>query len=275
MNAARRSRVLVWLDPTAPQEASLEVLAGLGSASEILGLFVEDSTLLNLSRLRVAREVTFEGSTGQQMDQQRIEQQFRVHGERMRTLFETAARKIRANHSFRVARGDLRTELLSVSAGFDMLVLVHSRHHFGARLNVRTQLGDLLTGGPRTLVFVQEQWRTGQRVVALFDHSPANEAALRTGAAIASAEGLELSVLLPDVADEQRLELHERAREILGDDTFYSFRTIAAGDVNALVRAADAEHARVLVVPGVEPTDTKRLITELLDRVSCSLIVAR
>lgn len=275
MNAASRYRVLVWLDPTAPQEASLEVLAGLGSASEILGLFVEDSTLLNFSRLRVAREVTFEGSTGQQMDQQRIEQQFRVHGERMRTLFETAARKISASHSFRVARGELRTELLSVSAGFDILVLVHSRHHFGTRLNVRAQLGDLLTGGPRTLVFVQEQWRTGQRVVALFDRSPANEAALRTGAAIAAAEGLELSILLPDVADEQRLELHERAREILGDDTFYSFRTIAAGDVNALVRAADAENARVLVVPGAEPTDTKPLVTELLDRVSCSLIVAR
>ncbi len=275
MNAASRSRVLVWLDPTAPQEASLEVLAGLGSASEILGLFVEDSTLLNLSRLAVAREVTFEETTAQQLDQRRIEQQFRVHGARMRNLFETAARKLSVSHSFRVARGELCTELLSVSAGFDMLVLAHSRHHFGTRLNVRAQLAKLLSGGPRTLVFVQEQWRTGQRVVALFDGSPASEAALRAGAAIAGSEGMELSVLLPNVADELHLQLRDQATEVLGDHVIHSFRNLGEDDTDELVRAANAEHARVLVVPGAEPTDTEQLVTELLDRVSCSLIVAR
>ena len=275
MNAPSRSRVLVWLDPTVPQEALLEALASLGSASEILGLFVEDSTLLSLSRLAVAREVTFEGTTAQQLDQRRIEQQFRVHGARMRHLFETAARKLSASHSFRIARGELRTELLNVSAGFDMLVLAHSRHHFGARLNVRAQLGKLLIGGPRTLLFVQERWRTGQRVVALFDGSPASKVALRAGAAIARSEGMELSILLPNVADEVRVQLRDQVTEALGDLAIHSFTNLAANDIDELVRAADAEHARVLVVPGAEPTDTEQLVTELLDRVSCSLIVAR
>ena len=54
MNDGPRSRIVVWLDPNAPQEASLPALAGLGATAEILGLFVEDLDLLDLSRLEGA-----------------------------------------------------------------------------------------------------------------------------------------------------------------------------------------------------------------------------
>ena len=49
------------------------------------------------------------------------------------------------------------------------------------------QLAELLSGGPPTLVFVQEQWRTGQRIIALFDGSAASEVALQTAAALIDA----------------------------------------------------------------------------------------
>jgi hypothetical protein len=86
---------------------------------------------------------------------------------------------------------------------------------------------------------------------------------------------MELSVLLPNVADELHLQLRDQATEVLGDHAIHSFRNLGEDDTDELVRAANAEHARVLVVPGAEPTDTEQLVTELLDRVSCSLIVAR
>ena len=197
------SRVVVWLDPTAPQQDSLQVLAGLGATVEILGLFVEDISLIELSHLPVAREFTFEGPAAKLIDQQNVERQFRAHGNRMQKVFETAVRNIGAIHSFRVARGKLFAELLKVSTDCDTLVLSHSRRHFGQRLTIRARLGELLEDGPPTLVFVQEQWRTGQRVAALFDGSPQSEAALRTAASIAGTEGLELSVWLSSVADDR------------------------------------------------------------------------
>jgi len=270
-----RSRILVWLDPSARQEASLEVLPALGSAAEILGLFVEDTNLIEFSRLKIAREVSFEGTTARQMDQRGIERQFRIHGARMRNLFETAARKISASHSFHVVRGELRTELLGMSTNFDVMVLAHSRRHFGPRLTVRAQLSQLLAGGPRTLVFVQEQWRTGRSVVALFDGSPESRAALRAAAAIADSDRLEFSILLPDMGEERGLALRNQITEILSNSTGHSIRVISTHDVDELVCAAEAENARVLVVPGADTADRERLVAELLDRVSCSLIVAR
>jgi hypothetical protein len=276
MNQGSHSRVVVWLDPTAPQENSLQVLACLGAAVEVLGLFVEDLNLLELSRLPVAREFTFEGPAAKLIDHGNVERQFRAHGMRMRKLFETAVRTFGTDHSFRVTRGELCAELLKVSTDCDTLVLSHSRRQFGQRLTFRTRLGKLLESGPPTLVFVQDQWRTGQRVAVLFDGSAQSDAALRTAASIAGSERLELSVWIPDVAEADRRQLQARVSDVLhGGATRLSYRSLTASKVDELVRAASAENPRVLVLPNIGPAETRQLIAELLDRVNCSLIVAR
>lgn len=272
-----RSRVLIWLDPNAPQEASLQVLEGLttGATPEIVGLFVEDINLLQVSGMSVAREITFEGGAVRQPDPARTEQQFRAHAARMRAVFEKAVRTIGGLHSFRVARGELRKELLKTAAEVDTLILAHSRSHFGARLSIRAQLGELLVHGPRTLVLVQERWRTGESVAVMFDGSAVSETALRTASALAASERVSLSVWLPVVDDETRARLQSQAEAVLGDARHLRFRTVAADDIRAMARAADAEGARALVLPGGDTEATARRVPALLDRLSCSLIVVR
>ncbi|MFQ5634755.1 MAG: hypothetical protein ACE5G3_05440 [Gammaproteobacteria bacterium] len=272
MSADSRPRIVVWLDPTAPQQAALQALAGLGAATEILGLFVEDADLLDVSRLSVAREITWDEQTARKMDERRTEQQFRVHGARMRSLFEATARKITTRHSFRVARGVLRNELLKISADYDTLVLTHSRRHFGPRLTIRAQLDDLLSRGPGTLVFVQERWLVGERIVVLFDGSPESDIALRAGAAMAASAHLALAVWVPE---EHRDELEQQAAQALDEPKRCTFRTVAADDVEALGRLADADDARVLVLPGTDAARTRERVAGLLDRASCSVIVVR
>ncbi len=276
MNTAR-SRVLVWLDPNAPQEASLQVLEGLAAQAvgEIVGLYVEDINLLQVSSMSVAKEITFEGAAVRRTDPARIEQQFRAHAARMRALFERATRAIDARHSFRIARGELRQELLRMSAEADTLVLAHSRSHFGTRLSMRAQLGELLTRGPRTLVLVQERWRIGQSVAVIFDGTRSAEAALSTAAALAAAERVELSVWLPSADETRRSSLQSRAEALLGDVSNYRLRKLPLGDTTAVARAAHAERARVLILPGEDAAATARQVPELLDRLSCSLIVVR
>lgn len=276
MNQKTYSRVVVWLDPTAPQENALPVLASLGAAAEILGLFVEDINLLELSQLPVAREITFEGPATKLIESQNIERQFRAHSNRMQNLFERAVKNIGSMHSFQVTRGELRAELLKISSDCDTLVLSYSRRQFGPRLTIRTRLADLLESGPPTLVFVQEQWRTGQRVATLFDGSEQSLEALRIAASIAVSEGLELSVWIPDVGDDSRQELAARVREHLsGSKTRYSLRTLETDNVDDLVNAAGQDKPRVLVLPVIRATKTRERIAELLDRVNCSVIVTR
>jgi hypothetical protein len=276
MNQKSHSRIVVWLDPTAPQENSLPVLTCLGAAAEILGLFVEDINLLELSQLPVAREFTFEAPATKLIDSQSIERQFRAHGNRMQTLFESAVKNLRTAHSFQVTRGELRAELLKASNYCDTLVLSYSRRHFGPRLSIRTRLAELLESGPPTLVFVQERWRTGQSVATLFDGSEQSLAALRIGASVAKAENLGMSIWLPVADEERRQELTAKANELLlGTAIHYSFRTLKSDDVDALISTAGAEKPRVLVLPAVRTEPTKQLIMTLLDRANCSVIVTR
>ena len=177
--------------------------------------------------------------------------------------------------SFRVARGDPRDELIRHSADCDTLVLSHSRRHLGPRLAVRPRLEDLLGAGPPTLVFVQDAWQTGDRVVAVFDGSPAAETALHTAGRIAAAEGLDLSVWLP-VSEESDTEvLRRRATDLLGRGTAHAFSAVDVNDTAALARAAEAEHARVVVLPETPGTDIRRCIADLLDTANCSLIVVK
>ena len=275
MNDAGRSRVVIWLDPAAPREGALQILAGLSHADEILGLFIEDMSLLELSRLPVAREFTPDAAANRSLDPGDIERQFRTHAIRMQRQFEATTRRLGASHRFQVTRGEPGAELVRISTGCDMLVVAHSRRDLATRLTLRACLGELLEHGPPALLLVQEQWRTGQCIATLYNNGAASEAALRTAAALSRAEELELRVWLPDdepKAHEQRLN---RIREILGDGTRCAFETLPAQDSDELARATRAQHVRALVLPGTEPAATHRLVAELLERVNCSLIVVQ
>ena len=275
MNEGSRTRVVIWLDPAAPQEGWLQLLTGLGSANEILGLFIEDMSLLELSGHPVAREFTVDAAASRTLNPDNLERQFRAHALRMQKLFETAAGKVAGQCSFRITRGEPGAELVKISGSCDMLVVAHSRRQLAPRLTLRARLDELLASGPRKLMFVQEQWRTGRCVAVLFDVSDASEAALRAAASLANEENLQLSVWLPDTSPEVRDQLEARCNKILGTAANRSFHLLPAQDTDALVQAAASNRARALVLPAGPPDKTRQLIMELLDRVNCSLIVAR
>jgi hypothetical protein len=275
MTEADRSRVVIWLDPAAPQEGWLDVLAGLGSASEILGLFIEDMSLLELSGHPVAREFTVDTAATRSLDFASLERQFRAHALRMQKLFESASRGIRSPCSFRVTRGEPGAELVKISGSCDMLIVAHSRRHLAPRLTVRARLNELLTSGPRTLLFVQERWLTGRCIAVLFEASDAGTAALRAAVALATAEDLSLSVWLPGGNPATRDELIERCEDILDEATRRTYIVLEDHDNDALAHAAAVSQPRAIVLPAGNPTETSRLVTGLLDRVNCSLIVTR
>jgi hypothetical protein len=277
MTAVRQTRVLVSLYPAAPYESALQVLAGFVAAEavEIHGLFVEDLNLLKLARLPIVREFSFDIAADREITPELIERSFRAQAARMRAVFDQMVRQMAARHSFRVARGEFLAELVKAAAGFDVLVVAHSRHQFGPRLAVRAQLAQLLAAGPRTLILVQERWSTGRRVIALFDGTPESRAALVLAAAVARTEGLRLCVWLPDGGDARRDELQVEAQDILGDQSDADFSVMNLTNASAMARAAARQDARALVLPSRAAEGTRQLIIDLLDRIDCSIIATR
>lgn len=275
MNQSSGTRIVIWLDPSTPQEGLLQSLGGLGSANEILGLFIEDPGLLELSGLSVVREFAVDAATTRPLKQDNLERQFRAHRSRMQKLFEQAARNISSSCSFRIARGEPGAELLKVATTCDMLVVAHSRYQLAPRLTLRARLDELLSAGPPNLMFVQDQWQTGRCVAVLFDGSTAGEAALRTAASLALNEGLSLSVWMPATATLSYDELQTQCAQLLGESIQAEVHTLPDHDSKSLARAAADSNARVLVIPAAEAADTRTLVPELLQRIDCSLIVVR
>jgi hypothetical protein len=272
--SAADHRVLVVLEPGMNRESTLRAVISLGgeAGTVIEALFVEDVTLLRVSRLPVAREITLEARERVVAPDQ-VETQYRVLATRLRAQLETEADRVGLRCEFRMVRGDVTTELLRAASLADVLVLAHSRIEVARALSQRLPLCDLLAKGPSVLAFVQERWSTGRRVLALFagDQRPN---ALRVALAVAKREALELSILLP--RDLARTGMQADIMEAIGGQAGTArFREIARVNVGELLRASIAEDARVLVLPAEQAVEDPLLVTELLKRASCSIITVR
>jgi hypothetical protein len=269
-----RPRVLIALDPVTGSASALRAAARLGSefgAAELLGLFVENAALLRLARLPVVCEVTMEARR-QALAVEQIEMQFRAQAARLRELLEAEASKAGLASAFEVARGEFAAELLRAATLADVLVLTHSRLDVARAPARQLELAGLVTGGPPTLIVVQEHWATGRRVVALAAGSGCAKG-LRVALAVALREGIELSVLLPPGVDRGPID---RALEDAGARvSAVRLRAIRAINVAELLRAAVAEEARVMVLPAAVVAADAALVDELLDRAECSVMTVR
>ena len=242
--------------------------------AEVTGLFIEDLEVLNLSRLRVSREVCYEDASSRVPDAADMERQIRAQGRRVRAAFEDRARALNVASTFRVTRGPLASSLLEASAGFDVLVVASARDWMGQRLSLRLQLPQLLASGPRTLVIVQEPAQSAGCVAAVYQDSTSGRAALQMAADIARTEGLALAVLLPAEDEPQHARLRAQADEIVGHYPAASYHRLGRTDDARGIAAATARAAaRVLVLPREDAETDRQLALDVLERIDCSVIL--
>lgn len=274
---ANQRRVLVLLDSHTPQETAVDAVASIsaGKRAEMLGLFVEDIRLVDLAKLPCAREIAADAAEVRSLNLEHIEQQFRSQGRRLRAQFEAAARRVRIRHSFQVVRGKIPEEVIRFGAGYDALVINHSRNLIRAESHARQMIQALISEGPETLVFVQERWPSGRNVLVLFDATEEAWAALRLGLTVAYADRLALTVLLVEPRD-QTTGLREEVEAALLEETAVAkIRTISSTSLGELTRVVATEDARVMILPGGEQTDVHLFVEDLLERVACSVVTTR
>jgi ActR/RegA family two-component response regulator len=111
------------------------------------------------------------------------------------------------------------------------------------------------------LLFVNEPWASGVRIVVLYDpRSERSKNALATAQRFARAEELELIIAV-------RAQTSIRLEEAPG-------RLVALANWNedTIVDLCEAEDARLLVVPPLQNLDWRELLLGLADRLRCSLL---
>lgn len=129
MNESRQEtsnkRILVAFDASTQNRLTLETALQLATKleAELIGLFIEDINLFQLTGLPCAIEIRFPYGMEEQPDASRIERELKIRAQQTQEMLAALAERAQVRWSFQVVRGNLTTELLTAAAGADWLLL--------------------------------------------------------------------------------------------------------------------------------------------------------
>jgi nucleotide-binding universal stress UspA family protein len=179
----RRARILVMLGSIESDRAALEALSLLAgrTPAEILGMFVEDSELLSLAELPIAREYCLLTHVERHLQAPDLERQFRIQARAAQRSLAEIASRLDSTVSFRTVRGVMTTLLREALAETDLML-------FGAghgTLRIPGEFTRASSGAP-----------SRHALAVVFDGSDAAQRALQTALQIAQERNLPLNVVL-------------------------------------------------------------------------------
>jgi len=256
-----RLSIAVALDPAAPLESVLRSALSLaGPSATLIGVFVEDTETAELERSGLAREVTTLGET-RSIGGGRLTRQLAVRSRAVRLSFERGATSLGVQHSFEVLRGPGIESLRRRLEQLDALVISRAHRRAGVRSWYGLPVHRLVGSAGRMVLFVQEEWSSGRRVVLLPAAGGRGAETRALARRIAAAEGLE-AVVLAGPEQTQPAPAGFRSRQL-------------ARETPAEVAAAlGAEDARVLIVPREHVLAAPAAFAELLRRTDTSILLA-
>lgn len=99
-------RIIAGFDAGACRRETLQAIAALAAETqaEVLGVFIEDTRLLELARLPFAAEVGHASTLARGLDVGTLERALRLHAEALRRALAAAFEPTSVHWSFRVAR---------------------------------------------------------------------------------------------------------------------------------------------------------------------------
>lgn len=271
-------RIVIAVEADDASELALELARHLSESvsPELMGLFIENAHLLDYSRSRLAREITRSGRE-RPLERTQLERQIRQLSAQARARFEQAASRLGLRHSFHVTRGEIAAELLQQAAEAEALVLGLAERAAPPDPWVRTVVERLIESDLPVLLFARPAWSQGHSIAVVVDTAEVPHASLKAAARLARHSASPLTVILTGDALADRRHAVERvsgAAKALGADVG---DVIAVNAVTpaALERAMRFCRARLLVLPGGEPSSQTALVVELLRRLRSALMIVR
>jgi len=161
MNTLSQRRITVVLHDRPQSQRLLDLAASIATLlkAELEGVYVEDAALFRLTGLPFLREVRLDSQSEERLDSQRLLQEWRAMAKLTRQALEDSASRAGLSWSFRVWRGEMDDELMSLVQESEMLLLgrlgrLTSRRLYRQpahrRTSERLRLGVILDPGPQS-----------------------------------------------------------------------------------------------------------------------------
>ncbi|HEY0945009.1 MAG TPA: universal stress protein [Opitutaceae bacterium] len=272
-------RILVALDASPHSFAALEAAAEMaaGLEAELFGLFVEDINLLRLAELPFAQEVSpLHAGMRRELDRPTMERALRVAARRAREAMAAVIGRRPVRWSFRVARGRVVTELLSAAVEADVLALGKAGADFAARLGLGSTALSVLRNAPCAVLLLSRGVRLRPPVVVVVGNGAASPRAVEAGAALASACGQDLVVLIRGTDTAVANRLRTQLAEMLEPFALaVTYRQISGTGAGGIIRAVAEAHAGALVMDLESPALGEAGFKTLMETVDCPVLLAR
>jgi nucleotide-binding universal stress UspA family protein len=271
-------RILVALDASAASIAALDAAATLAACmdAELLGLFVEDVNLLRLAGLPFASEIDMVSGSARSLAPAQMEQRLRAQATRAQESLSQAAGRRQLRWTFRVARGQVVTELLGAEIEADLIALGTVSTPVIRRARVGSTAQAVIERAARTLLILPHGAPVRTPVGVLFDESPASARAFVLAAQLTQAESGDLIVFLlaDDAESEQRLR--ETAVSLLEPlQVKARYRWLVDADTATLARAVRDERIGTLALAADSDALDAQTVHALLERVECAVLLVR
>lgn len=284
MTAAERTlefrRILVALDASKESLAALDAAATLAARlqAELMGLFIEDTDLLNLAALPFSREAPLLSRTGRLLDPARLEQELKSKAAIARQALARRAESLHLQWTFRTARGHVEAELLAAAADADLIAVGKSTRPMTGDVRLGRRARAVAAQSARSMLFASPAGCPSDApLAAVYDGSPRSNAALTLAAQLAEREGRRLLVFVlgQSPADFARHEIAVR-EQVRSLGTSASIRRVRGAGLQDIVRTVITEPVELLVVGSqMLPSDEGAALDILVEKSACSILLVR
>jgi nucleotide-binding universal stress UspA family protein len=194
--AVTLQRILLPVDVSRDSLRAIDVAFDLAAAlgAQVSGIFVEDTELLTAGRLPLTREVGSSSGIAESIGAADIHKRLRSVASKARDLLSQTAQRANVRSSFRVARGDVTSEILSAAEHSDLLVLGKAGWTIGTMRKPGSTCLGVLSRSRVPVLIVEEGVRLGPPILAVNDGSESGKRVLDFARRLGEVLGWEVGV---------------------------------------------------------------------------------
>ena len=254
-------RITVMFGNTDADRSALEMLGLLTAEtpSEILGLFMEDSELLSLADLPVAREYCCLTQVERQLNSADLQRQLRIQARSAQQALATIAERIGFSWSFQTVRGSLASLLENAAEDMDLMLLGAARRS----LPVPGHFASTTLTRPSRL-----------SVSVIFDGSAVAQRALAVALRIARAGEQSLNIFLVSAHVDDFSSLRAQSTALAGP-VVLRFHELVNPEFDDILEVVRSERAGTLVLGMGERFISPESVGLLRNRLSCPAVLVK
>ena len=243
--------IAVALDCSAHSMASLRTAAELARLmkADLTGIFVEDINLLRMAELPFSHEIRIYTAQPEKIDLPELERSLRLQAKSAKEALQRIADEFMLEHSFRILRGMVPTEVITAALEADLLVLGRSGRSPSCKKGLGSTAKKALAEGKKPLLFMRPGFSAKEDpVLVLYDGSEGSRHALSAALGLLHS-GVTLNVLIVEADPAKSMEMQrELSEKVVLPDSVIEYHHLPPTDAKSLARYIRMADSGMLVL---------------------------